>query len=270
MVIKKSRKNNRGVIKLANIELDRLPERIKGSIVLYISKLIDIYATNLKSIMVYGSAAQKEDFVHGDSNINLLVIFNELTLLDLKKGAKLVSIGKRQKRIIPLFLTLQHINTSSDVFPIEFMEMKENHVLIYGDEVFDSIVICSENVRLQCESTLKGQIIKLRQGYLELMKKPDLLKRLMIESLSGLMPTMRNILRLKGKVMVSIKKGEVISQLEKECGIDTTPLLKVLHDKLRITKLARGEVDAVFEQYLDVIQRLAIIVDELKLSKGLP
>ncbi len=251
------------------INLDRIPEKVKGLIVPYISRLIEIYATNLKSIMIYGSAAQGKDFVIGQSNINLLVILNEITLLDMKKGAKLVSMGKRQKKIIPLFLTLQHINTSSDVFPIEFMEMKENHVVIYGDEVFDSIVIHSENVRLQCESTLKGQIIKLRQGYLELMAKPALLKRLMIDSLTGLMPTIRNILRLKGMAAIAIKKDEVISQLEKEYGVDTSPLLRVLSSKLKVTKLARNEVDAVFEQYLNVVQKLAIAVDELKLNKGL-
>ncbi|MEK7273908.1 MAG: hypothetical protein AAB110_01505 [Candidatus Desantisbacteria bacterium] len=256
---------------MANIiNLDRLPERVKGLIVPYISGLIEIYAASLKSIMIYGSAAQREDFVPGHSNINLLVILNEITLLDLKKGAKLVSMGKRQKKIIPLFLTLQHINTSSDVFPIEFMEMKENHVVIYGDEIFDSIVIHSENVRLQCESTLKGQIIKLRQGYLELMAKPELLKRLMIDSLTGLMPTIRNILRVKGMVAIAIKKDEVINQLKEAYGIDTAPLLTVLHSKLRMGKLANGIVESVFEQYLDVIQCLAIAVDELKLgNKGL-
>jgi hypothetical protein len=250
---------------LANIiNLNKLPERVKRLIVPYISRLIETYAANLKCIMVYGSAAQGEDFVPGHSNINLLVILHEITLSDLKKGAKLVSMGRRQKKIIPLFLTLQHIDTSSDVFPIEFIEMKENHVVIYGDEIFDSIVIHSENVRLQCESTLKGQIIKLRQGYLELMAKPELLRRLMIDSLTGLLPTIKNILKLKGKVLATVKKDELISQLEKEYGIDVAPLIKVLYNKLKITKLAVNEVDAVFEQYLDVIQRLAIAVDELK------
>lgn len=251
------------------ININRLPERVKGLIVPYISGLIGIYSTNIKSIMVYGSAAQGEDFVPGHSNINLLVILGEITLLDLKKGAKLVSLGKRQKRIVPLFLTLQHINTSSDVFPIEFMEMKENHIVVYGKEIFDQVVIYPENVRLQCESTLKGQIIKLRQGYLELMAKPELLKRLMIASLTGLMPTMRNILRLKGRVVVSVKKAEVISQIGEEYGIVVAPLLKILSSKLKITRLAKNEVDIVFEQYLNVIGQLAIAVDEWKMSKGL-
>ncbi len=222
------------------INLDRLHEKVRGLIVPYVLRLIEIYATNLKSIMVYGSAAQGEDFVPGHSNINLLIIFNEITLLDMKKGAKLVSMGKKQKKIVPLFLTLHHIRTSSDVFPIEFMEMKENHVVIYGDEIFESIVIRSENVRLQCESTLKGQIIKLRQGYLELMAKPELLKRLMMDSLTGLMPTIRNILRLKGNVTVATKKNEVLNQVEKEYGIDMSALLKVLHSKLKIAKLAKN------------------------------
>ncbi|MFH1861120.1 MAG: hypothetical protein ABH870_08990 [bacterium] len=251
------------------INLDRLPERVSGLIAPYVSKLIGVYGANLKSIMVYGSAAQKEDFVPGRSNINVLVILDEITMSDLKKGAKLVSISKRYEKITPLFLTLQHINSSSDVFPIEFLEMKENHVLLYGDEIFDSIIIHPENIRLQCESTLKGQLIKLRQAYLELAATPKLLERLMIDSMTGLMPTLRNILRLKGKAVVTIKKDEIINQLKEEYAVDVAPLLKVLHSKLKMAKLVKGEVESVFEQYLDVIQCLSRAVDKLTLGKGL-
>lgn len=243
------------------INLDNLPTKVKEFIKPYADKLIKIHQDNLKCIMVYGSATQSEDFVQKRSNINLLVILGEISLQDLKKSAKL----SRKRKIVPLFLTLKHINTSSDVFPIEFLEMKENNILIYGEDVLKEVEIRTENIRLQCEEQLKGKLIRLRQAYLEIGTKHKAVERLMINSLTSLMPILRNLLRLKGKKELPIKKREIINVLSTEYEIPKSPLLKILESKLGISRLAKDEIEAIFDQYLEILQRLAMAVDQLKI-----
>jgi hypothetical protein len=246
------------------INLDNLPTKVKEFVEPYATKLIQIHQDNLKCIMVYGSATQYEDFVPKRSNINLLVILGEINIQDLKKSAKLVTKGEQKKKIIPLFLTLRHINTSSDVFPIEFLEMKENNTLIYGEDVFKEVEISDGNIRLQCEEQLKGKLIRLRQAYLELGAKHRALEQLMIDSLTSLMPILRNLIRLKGKKEPPIKKRQIISTLSEEYDIAKSPLLKILESKLGITRLAKDEIEPIFEQYLEILQKLAIATDQLK------
>jgi len=246
------------------INLDNLSTTVKKLVKPYATKLIKIHQDNLKCIMLYGSAIQSEDFAPKRSNINLLVILGEISIQDLKKSAKLVTTEGRKKKIVPLFLTLNHINTSSDVFPIEFLEIKENNVLIYGEDVFKEIEIRSENIRLQCEQQLKGKLIRLRQAYLEIGAKHRALERLMIDSLTSLTPILRNLIRLKGKKDLPIRKREIISILAEEYELPKSPLLKILESKLGITRLPKDEIEAIFDQYLGILQNLAMAIDKLK------
>ncbi len=246
------------------INLDNLPPKVKEFVVPYANKLIKLHKDNLKCIMVYGSSTQSEDFAIKRSNINLLVILGEIGIQDLKKSAKLVTGWERKRKIVPLFLTIRHINTSSDVFPIEFLEMKENNVLIYGEDVFKEVEIRPENIRLQCEEQLKGKLIRLRQAYLELGAKPRALENLMINSLTSLIPILRNLLRLKGKKELPIKKRQIINAVAEEYEVSQSPLLKILESKLGIRRLAKDEIESIFEKYLEILQKLAIAVDQLK------
>ncbi|MFH1898473.1 MAG: hypothetical protein ABH886_09620 [Candidatus Desantisbacteria bacterium] len=248
------------------INLENFPINVKESIAPYASELLRIYQNNLKSIVVYGSATQSEDFSQKHSNINLLIILNEINLYELKKAVKLVNGMGRKRKIVPLFLTLTHIQTSMDVFPVEFLEMKENNVVIYGEDVFRDLEISPRNIRLQCEEQIKGKIIRLRQAYLELSTKPEAMERLMVSSLTTLMPILRNILRLKMAQMPPIKKGQIIEGLAREYGINTAPLLNILESKNQVKKIPKNNVESVFEQYLEILQGLAIAVDQLKVG----
>lgn len=248
------------------INLENLPIVVKKSVALYAFELIQIYPNNLKSIAVYGSATQSEDFSQKRSNINLLIILNEITLQELKKAVKLVNGMGRKKKIVPLFLTLTHIYSSTDIFPVEFLEMKENNVVIYGEDVFKDLEIRSENIRLQCEEQIKGKIIRLRQAYLELATKPEAIEKLMVFSLTTLLPIFRNILRIKTAQIPSIKKGQIIDGLAKEYKINTIPLLSILESKSQAKRLPKNNVEPVFEQYLEILQELAIAVDQLKVG----
>ncbi|PIP40898.1 hypothetical protein COX18_05165 [Candidatus Desantisbacteria bacterium CG23_combo_of_CG06-09_8_20_14_all_40_23] len=248
------------------INLDNLPINVKESIVSYASDIVRIYQDNLKSIVIYGSATQPEDFSQKHSNINLLIILNEITLAELKKAVKLVNGMGRKKKIVPLFLTMTHIQTSIDVFPVEFLEMKENNVVIYGEDVFEGMKIRPENIRLQCEEQIKGKIIRLRQAYLELSTKPEAMEKLMAGSLTSLLPIFRNILRIKTAQIPPIKKGQIIDGLAREYSIDTTPLLNILESKNQKKKIPKNNVESVFEQYLEILQGLAIAVDQLKVG----
>ena len=57
--------------------------------------------------------------------------------------------------INPVFFTEDYIIRSTDVFPIEFLDMKENHVTLYGKDLFEAIAVDTKNLRFQCEQEIK-------------------------------------------------------------------------------------------------------------------
>ena len=112
------------------VNLERLNSNVRKVVVPFCQAMVGLHANNLKSISLYGSAVG-EDFIPKESNVNLLLVMERIDPPDLKKSLKLVSQGRR-KGIVPLLLTSQHMKSSTDTFPFEFLELKENYIVLYG------------------------------------------------------------------------------------------------------------------------------------------
>jgi predicted nucleotidyltransferase len=248
------------------MNLEKLSGPARELVVPYVHEMIGLLGENVKSVVVFGSAIGK-DFIPKKSNINLLVVCERVNLVDLKKSLKLVSEGRKRGIVAPLFLTKTHMETSSDVFPIEFLEMKDFHTVIYGEETFDSLDIGTENLRLECEEQLKGKLIRLRQAYLEIGTNARQMGSVLTESLTSLIPVFRGILRLREKE-ISLDKEKVIQAVGEEFGVEKGVFLQALAIKAGKKKVSREEIEDLFGRFLAELEGLAIGVDELQRGAG--
>lgn len=241
--------------------LEKLDLSARKIIQPYLTELLKVHRDNIVSIFICGSAAGK-DYIPGVSNINLFIVLESLAFEDLRKSLKIVSAGIKKKISAPLFLTRKHIQTSTDVFPIEFLEMKEHHLLLYGEDLLNSLEISPANIRLFCEEQIKGKLIRIRQAYLEIGLKRKGIEALLKESLNSLTPVFRNLIRLKGKTP-PVAKEEIYNQLSSEFELDGVVFLGILRDTKNDEKIAGQDVEVFFERYIAQIQKLAIAVDKL-------
>ncbi|OGW76075.1 MAG: hypothetical protein A2Z72_01765 [Omnitrophica bacterium RBG_13_46_9] len=246
---------------MEGLKLDPVRPDIKKIIGPYLKTLLEIHKDNIISIVLYGSATGN-DFSHKSSDINLLVVFKELDFPQLNRSLKLVSGGMQKKIAAPLFLSLAHIDTSKDVFPIEFMEIKENNTVLYGRDLFRDIQIDQKHIELFCEQQIKGKLIRLRQAYLEVGLKKKGIEALMKESLYGLMPVFRAMLRVKG-VLPLINKEGILKQLADSFALDRDAFIAILKDRKDDEKIAGQDVGVYFEKYIAEIKKLAIAADRL-------
>ncbi|MBN2097014.1 MAG: hypothetical protein JW714_00895 [Candidatus Omnitrophica bacterium] len=241
--------------------LNKLNPELKKKIAGYLNKLIALHQDNIVSIFLCGSAVGA-DYIPKISNINLFVVLEKLELADLQKSLKIVSWGIKKKIAAPLFLSQRHITTSTDVFPIEFLEMQENHLLLYGKDLLSPLKINSAHLRLFCEEQIKGKLIRIRQAYLEVGLKRKGIEALLKESMSSLTPVLRNLIRLKGQ-MPAVKKEEIYAQVSAEFNLDKNVFLSILRDTKNDEQIDAQDVELFFERYIAQIQKLAIAVDQL-------
>lgn len=244
------------------INLEGLPGPVQAILKGYLARLQKLLGENLKSVLIFGSGIGQE-FIPGRSNINLLLICDRVDLEVLKGGLKLIAEGRKKGVVAPLFLTRTHMETSTDVFPIEFMEFRDFHRVLYGEDPFEDLSINPEHLRLECEEQLKGKLIRLRQAYLEVGSSLKQLTSLLSDSLTSLIPVFRGLLRLKG-LPAPAEKGRVIDHLSQEFGVDKEVFHQILRVKTGQERPRLPELEAVFDQYLTELQRLAIAVDQLK------
>jgi len=244
-------------------QLDKLPSEAAKILEPYAGELLSQDRENILSMAVYGSATGS-NFVPGKSNVNLVVIVSKLMLEQLKIYRKLAPKQKKQM-VAPLFLTREHVLSSLDVFPMELLEIKDNHLTIYGEEIFDELKVELKHLRLQCEREIKSRLIRLRQAYPEVGSKAKSLNVLLIESLTSILPIMRSLIYLgKQDLTPEVSKDQLLNQLCAHFDMDDKVFRRILELKSLKKTPPLPELESLFDQYLHELQRLAQLVDQIK------
>lgn len=238
-----------------------LPVTIQPVINEFVQKLIVNGGDNICSIVVYGSAAGV-NFQPGVSNINVGIILKNLDFNVLRQNISLIKWCHKNKMATPLFLTLEYIQGSLDVFPIEYNEIKQQHKTIFGEDLFSNLEIPSKDIRLLCEQQIKGKLLRLRQAYLEIGPHANLLKNLLKGAFSDLMPIFRQMIILKGQKDFESKE-EMLKQLAHIYSLDLNPFLAVYHDKSKKLLISSQQVEAHFQNFLNQLESLSRHLDSL-------
>lgn len=243
------------------MNLNILPQDAGREITPYMEDMLDVHGSSIKSIFVYGNACGI-GYIKGLSDINSAIIFESLSLDRLKKSLNIVNRGIRKKIRAPLFLTKEHMRTSCDTFPIEFSEMKDSHVIIYGKDVLNDLVIEAAHIRFICEQQLKGKLIRIRQAYLEIGLRRKGLEALIKESFSSIFPIFRGLLRLKG-ILPPAGRQESLKSLAENFGVNTSIFEAILADTSNDEKIGGRDVEGFLEKYIQGLEELARITDKL-------
>ncbi len=241
--------------------ISEFPRSIQPVIIAFVHKLLENLDDNVHSILVYGSAAGV-NYNHGVSNINIAVIVKNLDFSVLKQSLGLVKWGHKHKMATPLFLTRDYILSALDVFPVEFTEIKEQHKVIFGEDIFKDLDIPLKDVRLLCEQQVKGKLLHLRQAYLGVGSNPSVLKNFLLSALSDLIPVFRQLIILKGQKPIE-QKEEMLGQLAKIFSLDAEPFLAVTHDKNRKILISSHQVEAHLQNFLSQLENLSRHLDSL-------
>lgn len=242
--------------------LTRLHASVRAVVETYCERLVSALGVHVKAVSVYGSATGP-DYIPGKSNVNLVVVVDRLDKDILASMLDTVRWGRKKRIVPPLVLTPRYIESSLDVFPIEFVEIKESHVLLMGEDHFASLEVSHDDLRLECESQLKAAVLRTRQAYLEvgLMKKGA--EAVLHASLTSLIPVFRAMLRIKG-VEVPRRKLDVINAVGEAFGVDPEPFTAVLRDKAGDERIGGREAGDVLARYITDIESLATKVDRLQ------
>ena len=232
-----------------------LPEEVRETLQKYVREICTIFGDRLAGVILYGSAARGE-FLPGRSNLNVLVLLVEHDLDLLRRYAKIHRRWSPEKLVVPLFLTERDIQTSHNLFPLEYIEIKEHHVLLSGHDPFPLLTIEIDHLAWQCHQDILGNLLRLRQRFVEGHGKPDALAMLLPLSLTTLLPGLRAHYRIRG-IAVPPTTAALLDDLGARFGIDTTALMDVWNLKKGVMTPGPVEVPRLFERYVADLQALA-------------
>ena len=241
--------------------ISELPLPVQPLVSDFSQKLLADLNGNIKSILVYGSAAGA-DYDHGTSNVNVAVIVKDLDLGNLSPCLKTIKWGHKNRMATPLILSEAYVSNAFDVFPIEFSDIKRRHKVIFGEDFFSGIDIPLKDVRLLCEQQVKGKLLHLRQAYLETGANPVVLKNLLSSALRDLIPVFGQLLVLKG-LPPEENKEKLFEAVSRTFSLDADAFVAVLNDKTRRVLIAPRQVEAYLQSFLSQLEKLSRHLDSL-------
>lgn len=224
-------------------------------------QLVDAYRGQAVSIALYGSAARGE-YREGLSDLNVLVLLDRTDPATLRLGTAPSRRWVESGNPPPLLLSLEEWRRSADVFPIEYADIRDAHLVLHGSDPFAGVEIDAGLLRLQLERELKGKQIQLRERYLLSAGEPEELGSLLARSLSTFLVLFRALLRLTGEAVPRAPE-EVIRRTAMLASFDAEPLQAIERAREGAGVLRPGPDDLEVVGYLEAVARVVEHVDRL-------
>ena len=226
------------------------------------SRLIRVHGDNLESIVLYGPAVSDGQLGH-DRPKKVLVVLDHIAPDDLKAAHDEAEWWRSEGNPVPLYFTSEEMSDSSDVFPIEFLDMSQARHVLHGRDPFEGLEIHTQNLRHQLEYELRAKLLRLRRLYIPVSQKANQLARLMAESLDDFAVLFRHVLLMLGKEG-SFNRRECAMMLAETLQLDRRVIERIFEYSADEDLWIESETNETFARYLVQIERVIETVDDVK------
>ena len=217
-----------------------------------------VFGEQLISVIMYGSAVTHE-YKPGASDINIAIVLNDNSITQIAKCIALQKKWGKNRVATPFFMTEQYIRNSCDTYPIEYLDMRSNYRVLYGENVLEQLEIKQEHIRLQCERELRGAAIHLRRSFVQCAGNNKMLSDLLNASIRRLVPVFKALLALKGHTIPK-SKSDIIATVEDSYDLGVSSLSDIFHSD---NKNLKHRYDQLFNAYANDVDKLIKAVDTL-------
>lgn len=232
----------------------------QGQVAALVEKLKHAGGDNLRSVVLYGSAAS-EEFNEKHSDLNTLCLLHEVNASRLFQIRDVIRWWVKKRHPAPLIFTLQDLQRSADIYAIELLEIESRRRILYGEDVFASLHPPMHLYRQQVERELRHGLIRLRQAYALSAGNRKSVLALMVESVSTFGLLFRHALIALGE-QAPAGKQDAIERLSVLLGFGVTSFreLAAVRDGTRAGKSLDARL--IFRDYLDAITCAVDSLDE--------
>ncbi len=244
---------------LRDSALASLPDELRALLRRYAKQLGVIFAEDLAALVLYGSAAGP-DYLPDRSNVNVLVVLARHQPEALRRYAGQHHVWKKEQ-VAPLFLSREEIQSTRARFPLEYQDMADTHLVLAGDDPFTEPAVDSVVLTDACRREFRGQVVRLRQRFVEGGGTVEAVLLLLPLSLTALLPALRGWVRAQGR---PVRRGAdaVIHDVQSLAGLDLAALIDVLQLKRGQIGPGPAEAPRLFVRYLAALEALAGAADK--------
>ncbi|MEW6659112.1 MAG: hypothetical protein AB1424_10670 [Thermodesulfobacteriota bacterium] len=245
------------------LQTENLTPSLQGKISPFFQEILEAAAAQIHSLYLVGGVLT-EDYREGAAKIDSVIILKKMDLSFLDVLAPLGRKYGKQGMAAPLIMDSTYLCNSVDVFPLEFLNFKLLHQVLYGEDLLAGLEIDRQELRYQCERELKGKLIWLHRIYVSAMGDRKVLAGDIVRHFAGYLPLFRGILSLLGREPAGgVKK--TLEELTQATGLETAVFEEIYALKKNLAQPSPEEISQMFGKFYRATERLAEVVDGLQI-----
>ena len=241
--------------------IEGLPGEIQKLLQTYVKEVKGRFGEQLEGMLLYGSAVRGE-FLPGRSNLNILLLVSSYDSAVLTQYSALHRQWSKEQIVVPLFLTEEELHLSAAVFPLEFLEIQEQHRVLDGRDPFIGFHVKTDRLKEAVVQGLMSHLLRLRQRYVEGGGSVEATTILLPLSITSTVPLLRGVQRLLGRPVLS-HSDAVIKDVAECLQLDLQGLLDALLLKRGQISPGSHELPRLFDRYLQAATLLTRAAEQL-------
>jgi hypothetical protein len=250
------------VAQLSHPVLHRLSRDVRQVLIGYLKDIGDIFGPALQSVVLYGSAARGE-YLIDRSNLNLLLMLTSTDVEVLRRYGQRHRPWSKERIVVPLMLTPGDLKDAAQLFPLEYAEMQDQHVVLAGEDPLMGLTIDLGRLWLQCRQEMEGNLIRLRQRLVEGVGSPEAIAILLVLSLTTLLPCLRGVLRVNRQSLPTTTDA-LLDRLKADFDLDVSAFKEIWDLKRTVITPGPAEFPRMLERYLASLVALRLKTDAMK------
>lgn len=224
------------------------------------------FGERLRNVVLFGSVARGEA-IPGVSDVNLLVLLDQVTQEDVAHAAPLAERWVKRGNTPPVIFSLDEWEGMTDTFAIEIWDMLEAREVVHGPDPLVDVDLDPGDLRLHAEREIRDILLQFRLRMLLAAGDPIELGNLMLSGIPSFSAYMRAALRLSGETAPADTESATARSAEL-IGADAEPMLQCLNAR-RSSRAPQVSLDSpLLEGYLAFARSLASYLDRLPLERG--
>jgi hypothetical protein len=226
----------------------------------FVKRIREAAGENLECVILYGSAANGS-YDPEFSNLNFLCLIRETSFAKLNALASFARWWSGLKQPAPQIMTRAELSATTDVFTIELIDMQQHRRVLHGDDAIAGLEIPRHMHRAQVEYELREKLMLLRQRALLADGNEKRLWELLLQSAPSFATLFRHALIALGHPS-SIQRRDAVRELSRFVNFDPAAISQVLDVRERKLDAKKINVQALFANYLEAIEKVTGAVDK--------
>lgn len=179
------------------------PEDVAQSLRSFCAALVAAFGPHLRSIVLFGSAA--EGRMRATSDVNVLVVLDQFDRKLADPMREEARLARATVRLQPMFLLADEIALAADAFAVKFEDILSRRFILAGEDPFAGLTIARDRILYRLRQVLLDTTIRLRATYVLTSLREEQLAREVADAAAPLRSSALSIRVLEGHPAVSPK-----------------------------------------------------------------